>query len=186
MSRPHVLGIDDGPFSKDQPEPVPIVGVMMEGADLVEATALSSFPVDGDDATGFLAAWIAGLRLRPTVQAVVLGGITMAGLGVVDVTALAADLGVPVLVVTRKEPQNDALAGALTAAGLPGRIAIVEHTPAAFAARPGLWIACAGATHDEAARLARACSAKAKLPEPLRIAHLIAAAHVNGESRGRA
>ena len=66
--RPHVLGIDDGPFSKGQREPVPIVGVMMEGADLVEAIAVTEFPVDGADATNFLAQWIEGLRLRPTLQ----------------------------------------------------------------------------------------------------------------------
>ncbi len=34
--RPHVLGIDDAPFHKDQSQDVPIVGVMMEGATLVE------------------------------------------------------------------------------------------------------------------------------------------------------
>ena len=34
--RPHVLGIDDGPFDKSTDTTVPIVGVMMEGADLVE------------------------------------------------------------------------------------------------------------------------------------------------------
>ena len=33
--------------------------------------------------------------------------------------------------------------------------------------------------------LARATLGKAQLPEPLRIAHLIAAALVSGESRGR-
>ena len=186
MSRPHVLGVDDGPFRKGQSEPVPIVAVLMEAADLVEATALARFPVDGNDATGFLAGWIGGLRLRPTVQAVVLGGITVAGLGVVDVAALAGALAVPVLAVTRKQPQNEALTAALRAAGLPERIAVVERTPAAFRAQPGLWVACAGATSDEADRLVRACTAKAKLPEPLRVAHLVAAAHVNGESRGRA
>jgi endonuclease V-like protein UPF0215 family len=186
VSRPHVLGVDDGPFAKGQSGPVPVVGVLMEGADLVEAAALTSFPVDGDDATGFLAEWIGGLRLRPTVQAVVLGGVTIAGLGLVDVTALAERLQVPVLVVTRKEPRNDALGAALTAAGLAGRIAALERTPAAFRAQPGLWLACAGATQQQALRLLEACTAKAKLPEPLRVAHLVAAAHVNGESRGRA
>ena len=185
MSRPHLLGVDDGPFNKGQAEPVPIVAVLMEGADLVEAVAVARFPVDGDDATGFLAGWIGGLRLRPSIQAVVLGGITLAGLGVVDVPELAAALALPVLTVTRKQPQNPALVAALRAAGLPERIAIVERSPAAFRAQPGLWVACAGATRDEAERLVRVCSAKAKLPEPLRVAHLVAAAHVTGESRGR-
>ena len=39
-TRPHVLGVDDGPFEKFSPgAEAPLVGVMMEGADLVEAVA---------------------------------------------------------------------------------------------------------------------------------------------------
>ena len=61
------MGIDDAPFEKGQRQPVAIVGVMMEGADLVEGVALGSFPVDGDDPTGYLARWVAGLRLRASL-----------------------------------------------------------------------------------------------------------------------
>jgi endonuclease V-like protein UPF0215 family len=99
-ARPHLLGIDDAPFEKRQREPVPIVAVMMEGADLVESVAVSAFAVDGDDATGFLADWIGGLRALASAQAILLGGITIAGLGVVDVEELARRLTRPVLVVT--------------------------------------------------------------------------------------
>jgi endonuclease V-like protein UPF0215 family len=70
LARPHVLGIDDGPFEKRQRAPVPIVGVMMEGADLVEAVAVTEFPVDGAGATEFLIDWIRGLRLHPTLQGI--------------------------------------------------------------------------------------------------------------------
>ncbi len=35
--RPHVLGVDDGPFDKGVSRTVPLVGVTMEGPDLVEA-----------------------------------------------------------------------------------------------------------------------------------------------------
>jgi len=52
--RPHVLGIDDAPFEKGQSDEVPIVGVMMEGASLVEGVAVGRFAVDGEDATAFL------------------------------------------------------------------------------------------------------------------------------------
>ena len=98
--RPHVLGIDDGPFEKRQREPVPIVGVMMEGADLVEVIAITGFPVDGAEATAFLAEWIRGLRLRPTLQGIALGGITIAGLGVVLCLMLVSNyyLMIPTLI----------------------------------------------------------------------------------------
>ena len=63
--RPHLLGIDDGPFEKRVSSHTPLVGVPMEGPDLVEAVATTTFPVDGDDVTGFLADWVEGLRFRP-------------------------------------------------------------------------------------------------------------------------
>jgi endonuclease V-like protein UPF0215 family len=44
---PHILGIDDAPFDKHQDALVPVVGVMMEGAAVVESVAIGAFPVDG-------------------------------------------------------------------------------------------------------------------------------------------
>ena len=104
--RPHLLGIDDAPFDKGQSEPVPIVAVTMEGPDLVEGVALARFPVDGEGATEFLSDWVRGLRAYPSLQGVILGGITLAGLAVVDAEALAAGLERPVLVVTRRAPSD--------------------------------------------------------------------------------
>jgi endonuclease V-like protein UPF0215 family len=185
ISRPHLLGIDDGPFEKGQQGKVPIVGVMMECGDLCEAVALTEFPIDGANATEFLTEWIEGLRFRPTLQGIVLGGITIAGLGVVDIRALARKLEVPVIVVTRRDPTNHRLHEALEATGLSERLTIVERTPPAFEAEPGLYVAHAGVERDGAQALVRATVRKAKFPEPLRVAHLIARAVVSGESRGR-
>ena len=183
--RPHVLGIDDAPFSKRQGEPVPIVAVMMEGCDLVEAVAFSSFPVDGAGATDFLADWVGGLRLRSSLQAVVLGGITIAGLGVVDIPELASRLHTPVLVATRRRPSDAELVGALHAAGLPERIPLVERAPRAVRVAEGFYLAHAGIGRAAAEAIARGTLRKARLPEPLRIAHLIGSALVTGASRGR-
>ena len=46
-------------------------------------------------------------------------------------------------------------------------------------------MACAGIEDRVAGQLVRATLGKAKLPEPLRLAHLIGAALVRGQSRGR-
>jgi len=157
----------------------------MEGPDRVESIAVDRFPVDGDDATGFLAAWIGRLRGAEAAQGIVLGGITIAGLGLVDVHALAERTRLPVLVVTRRRPSNDRLCGALRAAGLEARIPLVEAAPRAVRIDDGLHLAHAGVGAADAARLVRASLGKASLPEPLRIAHLIGAGWVKGESRGR-
>ncbi len=180
-----MLGVDDAQFEKRQAGPVPIVSVMMEGAVLVEGVAISSFPVDGDAATEFLSTWIGGLRWHATLQAVVLGGITIAGLGIVDLTALSGRLGVPVISVTRHDTQRSELETALRAAGLVERVSILARAPPARQIRDGLYVACAGADPEAAERLASSTLHKARGPEPLRIAHLIGAALVRGESKGR-
>ena len=183
--RPHVLGIDDGPFDKRTDATVPIVGVMTEGPDLVEAVAITRFPVDGPRVAEFLATWIDGLRFASALHAVVLGGITVAGLGVVDIEDLSRRSGLPAMVVNRREPQDDRLSSALAGAGLAERIEIVENAPAAWPLDSGLFVAHAGTSRDEAAKILTAVRGKSQLPEPLRLAHLIGAALVSGQSRGR-
>lgn len=183
---PHVLGIDDGPLDKHPDATVPLVAVMMEGAAIVESVAVAEFPVDGDGINDFLSVWIASMRCSDALQAIVLGGITIAGLSVVDIEALHRSCGVPVIVVNRKEPLDTRLEEALRAAGLAERIAVVAASPAAFRLDDGLYVAAAGATAAQATRMVDATRAKSLLPEPLRVAHLIGAALVNGQSRGRA
>jgi hypothetical protein len=185
LYHPHVLGIDDAPFEKGQAHPVPIVGVMMEGVDLVESVAKTEFPVDGDGATEFLLNWVSGLRSYASLQGIVLGGITIAGLAVVDIEALARRSERSILVVTRRRPTNAPLVHALRAAGFEQRVAIVEGSPRARRVSDGLYVAHAGCDAASAARMARAIVGKAQIPEPLRIAHLIGRAIVLGESRGR-
>jgi endonuclease V-like protein UPF0215 family len=184
-ARPHSLGIDDGPFEKFRSTTVPIVGVMMEGPDLVEGVARTEFAVDGEDATGFLANWVEGLRFRPALQGIFLGGITIAGLGVVDLVALAERMGLPVLAVNRRDPTNHRLHDALEAAGLAHRMSLVKRAPAARRVDDHLFVAAAGIEPEEAVSWVRATRLKSEIPEPLRLAHLIARAMVTGESRGR-
>ncbi len=160
--RPHVLGLDDGPFRKGSSEPAPLVAVMMEGSDLVEGVAVSSFPVDGDGVTSFLAGWISGLRNFAALQAIALGGITIAGLAVVDARALARRLQIPVLVVTRRDPAASRVCEALRAAGLSARIPIVEATPPARKIEGGLYLAQADTSAAVAERIVRATAVFAR------------------------
>jgi endonuclease V-like protein UPF0215 family len=183
--RPHLLGVDDGAFDKHRDRDVAVAAVRTEGPDQVEGVALTRFPVDGDEATVFLAGWIGGLRLAKGLAGVVLGGITIAGLGVVDVPALARALALPVLVVNRRDPADHRLGDALRAAGLEARLAVVARCPRAFRAPGGPWVACAGIDPEPATALIAGSRRKSDLPEALRLAHLIARAVSTGESRGR-
>jgi uncharacterized protein len=181
----HVLGIDDAPFDKRQTRPVRIVAVLMEGNDLVEGMAVAEFPVDGADATGFLAGWIKTMRWEAALHGVVLGGITLAGLGLVDIEDLAERLGIPVLAVTRRATAKSRVGEALIAADLADRLPIVQRSPTAIRVQPGLHLAFAGTDRQHAIALIESTLHKSRMPEPLRLAHLIGSALAHGQSRGR-
>jgi uncharacterized protein len=125
------------------------------------------------------------LSQSPAQGCIVLGGITIAGLGIVDLAALAGQTGVPTIAVSRRDPRGHRVADALRAAGLDARLAVIERTPEAFVSPTGLYVACAGTTPEVAVALVDACLGKANVPEPLRLAHMIARAIAVGESRGR-
>ncbi len=184
-ARPHLIGIDDGPFTKGVDRETPLVAVLMEGASLVEGVALSRFPVDGADVSAFLARWIGSLRFGPAAQGLVFGGLTMAGLAVLDPEALAGATGLPVLVVNRREPGDAGVAQALRAARLEARLELLARAPRSLPLLDGLHVAFAGTDAEGARRLLAPATGKSVLPEPLRVAHLIAAALARGESRGR-
>jgi len=181
---PHVFGIDDGPFEKRQAGPVPVVGVMMECPQLIECVAIHSVPVDAPDPTDRLSDWITGLRCHPSIRAVIVGGISIGGLGLIDVTRFAERVGRAVLVVNRRDPRRSQLGDALRAAGLHDRLPILDQTPPAVRVRDGLFVAWAGCDRADAEAILLASLGKSRLPEPLRAAHLIARALVLGESRG--
>jgi endonuclease V-like protein UPF0215 family len=183
--QPRVLGIDDAPFTKGQDGEVPIVGVVVAGAKQVEGVAITSFPVDGEGATAFLIDWVRASRWNLALQGIVLGGITIAGLGLVDIVTLAADLATPVLAVTRRPPAKSDLGKALATAGLMERVALLERTPSAIEIEPRLHLAFAGIEENEARKLLRSTLGQGKMPEALRLAHLIGAALVHGQSKGR-
>ena len=183
--RPHVLGIDDAPFTKGEDLSVPIVAVMMEGATLVDGVAVNRMKIDDPEATRFLIDWIRQMRWTPSLQGIVFGGITIAGLGLLHLPTLANELNLPILTVTRQDTHDSTLDTALIAAGLSDRLPVLNDNPASVEIDTGIFASFCGISDKEAKKLIRSTLQKSTMPEPLRVAHLIGAALVNGESKGR-
>ena len=105
---------------------------------------------------------------------------------VVDIHALAAALARPVLVVARRAPRLGLIRDAL--ARLPGgarKWRLIEQAGPMEPVR-GVFVQRAGLSLVEARDLLAATTLHGNLPEPLRLAHLIAGGIVTGKSRGRA
>jgi len=141
---------------------------------------------DGRNAAACVAALVRGSQFDGHIRAVLLNGIAFGGFNVVDIHALARALDRPVLVVARRPPRLELIRRALIA--LPGGVrkwAMIEQAGPMEPVR-GVYVQRAGLSLVEARDLLAATTLHGNIPEPLRMAHLIAGGIVTGKSRGRA
>jgi hypothetical protein len=180
------IGVDDAPFDRKHRGDVGLVGAVFTRTRL-DGVVTGKLRKDGANATEAITRLVEGSMFAGHVQVVLLGGITFAGFNVADIHALHERLAVPVLVMTRKRPRFGIIRETLLTK-IPGgrrKWALIEKAgemqPCA-----GLWVQRAGLELDAAAQVIRELTIHGKLPEPVRIAHLLAGAYAEGQSRGRA
>jgi len=169
------FGFDDSPFTRPDGR-VPVVGVHMRGAQRVEGVFLTDVERDGDDSTNAIARCVAASGLRG-LGAILLDGASFGGFNVVDLDGLHAETGVPCLAFTKGVPDMASMRAALRNVPNPeGKWALLcfffidtpttETTP--------ISISFAGMDQPQAVALLAATTARWLVPEPLRVAHLIA------------
>ncbi len=180
----NVVAFDDGPFPRRPTGRVPVVGTVY--ADLrLDGVLIGRVAKDGFDAAAELARMITRSRFEGHIRLVMLQGIALAGFNVVDVFALQRLLARPVLVVSRRLPDQGAIKAALQA-HIPEGAAkwqIIERLGPMEPAGP-VFIQRVGIDRDAALETVARFAVHGHLPEPLRSAHLIAGAIVAGQSRG--
>lgn len=182
----HVIGVDDAPFSREHRGDVRIVGTAYSRLRL-EAVLSGQVRRDGSNATRSIATMILSSRYAEHTKMVMLQGIALAGFNVVDLHKLKELLNKPVLVVARKQPNYASIREALLSKVRGGakKWALIEKA-GAMEALGGLYVQRAGLTLLEAEGVLKALCVHGHIPEPLRVAHLIAGGVTVGESRGRA
>ena len=142
---------------------------------------------DGANATARMIELVQKSQFTDHIQAVLLQGIAVAGFNVVDVHALHAALSLPVVVIARRPPDLAAMRRALFARvpGAARKWRLIQRA-GPMEALAGLQVQRVGLGVSDAERLLRVTTLHGKLPEPLRLAHLIAGGVTTGRSRGRA
>lgn len=180
------IGIDDAPFDRKHRGDVAIVGVVFTRTRL-DGVMTGKLRKDGANATRAIAELVERSPFGEHAQVLLLGGITFAGFNVVDIHALRARLGLPVLVLARKKPRYRIIEETLLEK-IPGgarKWALIEKA-GPMEPCEGLWVQRAGLELDAAAQVIGDLTIHGKLPEPVRIAHLVAGGFGDGISRGRA
>ncbi len=183
------LGIDDAPF-RFSDETVPVVGVVVQAPSYIEGVLTTLAEVDGHDATERIAAMVRRSRYHAGLAAILIDGTAVGGFNVIDIDAVHEAVDRPVVTVTRKKPNLGSIETALRRRfdDWEGRLAIIRrHELASIRTAHGtVWVTYVGATEAEVQEALSLTTVRGVLPEPLRVAHLIAAGIIRGESRGRA
>ncbi len=204
---PNVIGFDDGPFAPDHRGDVLLVGVVCSRT-RIDGIVSGKVRRDGANSTRVMIELLRQSQFGEHVRAVLLQGIAVAGFNVVDIHGLSRALSLPVLVVTRRQPNLHEVERALFSGAPHGRPkvlgakrkwALIQGAGPLEALGPSrrsqkrgtapawsLHVQRAGLSRDEARDLVVATTLHGNIPEPLRVAHLIAGGITTGTSRGRA
>ena len=184
-----ILGVDDAPFTF-RDEYVPVVGVVMRAPNYIEGVLTTRVHVDGTDATEALASAISRSRYRKGLALIVIDGAALGGFNVVDIDALRESTGVPVATVTRERPDLKAMERVLRRKfpDWEARLEILRRRELfrVETAHKPLYATVAGLPPRDLTEAIHRCTIRGALPEPVRVAHLIATAIVKGESKGKA
>ncbi len=180
------IAFDDAPFERGRKRNVPLVGVVFASKRL-DGVVMGRIRQDGINSTRTIIRLVQDSRFNEHINLIMLDGIAFGGFNVVDAKRLYRELNKPVLVVSRKRPDMAAVKRALLE-----RIPSGEKKWRMISALGQMepcrrcWVQRVGLGLEEAEAVIDFFTRYGNLPEPLRIAHLIAGAVGTGVSRGRA
>lgn len=186
-----ILGVDDGPFEPRKPGKAILIGVVYRGGSIFDGALKAEILVDGMDATDVLIDKINNSKYKGQLRVLMLHGITMGGFNIVDIKRLNDETGLPVIVVCRRKPDLEEIEKALEKFDdFRDRWACVKNAGKIFELKmennKKIYYQFIGLGKDEAEKIIRLSSIRSLVPEPLRVAHMIASAVINGESGYRA
>ena len=184
-----ILGIDDSPFTFNDKYGI-IIGVVMRGGEYIECVLRERVLIDGDDATHVLIGMVKNTRHRKQLKAILLDGIALGGFNVVDIDKAYKETGIPIITVTRDKPDFEKIKKALKQNFQDweqrwnlinqGELLRVrtKHKP--------IFVKCSGIDLEEAKEIINISTIRGVIPEPIRVAHIIASGITRGESYGKA
>ena len=174
------IGIEDGPFLPKRlgGSKAPLVAVQLNGSHLVNAR-VASISVDGLDATTIALRMLNSLPVRDSP--ILLAGATFAGFNIINPRVLQRKFRTPTIVVIGSRPNNRTV-----------KRALVRHFPdwrrrwrilsslgplrqaRTFQNENPIFYEAFGCKHNEARRILRDWAFVSRIPEPLRVAGLVA------------
>jgi hypothetical protein len=180
-----IIGIDDGPFFKFRKGKVLIVGVIYRGGQYMDGVITSSAKVDGSDSTKNIAGMINRSKFKSQLRCIMLKGIAVGGFNLIDLPKLSKLTKLPIIAVTRQNPDIPFIIKTLVRLGMSDKVKLITQLPQPVKVGK-VYVQPVNIDLGRVKEFLKVTTLHSYIPEPLRIAHIIAAGIVKGESRGRA
>ncbi|MEM3672623.1 MAG: DUF99 family protein [Candidatus Bathyarchaeia archaeon] len=170
-----VVGVEDGSFQKGITKKAILAAVLSKGVE-IEDIKVARITVDGLDATDKLTEMLIGWDF----VAVLLAGVSFAGFNIIDPTAVYEKFQKPILIVSRKKPNNKAVKQALQKHFKDWKVRwqIFEKLETArcvvVTGETPIYVETIALDFRTTEKLLQALSIKSRIPEPLRVARLVA------------
>ncbi len=173
-----VLGIDDGKHVFRSKTQAPIVGVVFRGGLWLDGVMSTSVSVDGFDATEKVSKMILASPHYKQLRVIMLSGVTYAGFNIIDMVTLNEITKLPVIAITRDKPNLEKIHAALGNLECPEErfntlLKAGEIMPVTCG-KNKIFMQTAGILSEDAQKIVALTSTRSSIPEPLRVAHLIA------------
>lgn len=184
-----ILGIDDSALLSNS---IMIIGAIFRGGEWLDGVLRSEITRDGMDATDAIIKMVTSTKHYGQIRVIMLDGVTYGGFNPVDIVRIHEETELPVIVIMRACPDFEKIKAALKNLTKPNerfeiilRAGRITRVVTKDASNP-IYIQCAGIDSEDAHRIVQLSSTRSNVPEPLRVAHLIATGVVCGESKGKA
>ena len=180
-----VIGIDDSPFKKFKKGKVLVIGTIFRGGAWCDGILSTKVSIDGKDSTKKLVEMINKCRFKPQLRCILLDGIALGGFNIIDIKELNKKTKIPVMVVIRRYPDFKKIEETLKKINKGHKYKLIEK--AGPVTKIGeIFVQLSGLTLEQAKSILKITCTRSLIPEPIRVAHLIAAGVVTGESKGKA
>jgi len=184
-----ILGVDDSPFPSHTTEKVMLVGTVFRAGNWLDGVLSTHIYGDGTDATEKISKMVTNSRNLGQLGVIMLDGITFGGFNLVNVRQIFESTGLPVIVIMRKIPNFEHIKKALKRFDdWEDRWANVLEAGEVYKVDnpEPIYMQIYGIEREDAEDIIRLSTTRSAIPEPLRVAHIIASGIVTGESKGSA
>lgn len=184
-----ILGIDDAPFPLHTKDKVMLIGTVFRGGTWLDGVLRTHITGDGEDSTEKIIQMVNKTRHKGQIGVIMLDGITFGGFNLANIRKIFNETGVPVIVIMRKFPNFEKIKKALTRfESYENRWNIVLDAGTVYKIenKEPIYIQISGIDLENAKEIVALSTTRSAIPEPIRVAHLIAAGVETGESKGSA